>query len=119
MRNLAKIIQLSKEQQEFFSNFSEEHTYNTPAQIIYRGQIPHAAYILTEGKVLIRDGQKKIIHECTPGTIIGYYELFHNAEFTYTAEISAGSKVMILGRFTVLDIQKKHPEDIRHLLEIQ
>ncbi len=97
---------LNAHQIEFFKKYSDEHTYNNLTQIIYRGQVPMAAYLLLEGKVTLKDAQKRVIEECSPNPLIGYSEIHEDKSFRYTAEISPNSKVLILPRSAMFEIKE-------------
>jgi hypothetical protein len=106
---------LSEDQVKYFTEFSDEHIYNTLTQIIYYGQIPMAAYLLLEGKITLLDAQKRKVKECYPKTLFGFSEIYYDKPFKYTAEISPNSKVLILHSSAILEIQKKINEENKSL----
>mgnify|MGYP003690978111 CR=1 FL=1 len=98
---------LSDDQKKEFYNFSNEVTFNSKTQIIYSGQIPMAAYLLLEGSITLKDAQKRVIRTCDPNSLLGFSEIYNNQSYRYTAEIDANSKVLILDRSTIKEMQSK------------
>lgn len=118
-------IQLTKEQIEFFKLFSEVVVFRSPTQIIYSGQIPMAAYLLLEGSITLRDAQNRKLKNCDQGVLLGFTEIYNNTPYKYTAEIHQNSKVLILDRSTILEINtsfQKRPQlniiDLKELTQI-
>ena len=99
---------LTNEQVEYLSKFSKECLYSSETQIIYANQIPMASYVLLAGKIILRDAQKRIVKTCQPKVLIGFSEFFHGKAYKYTVEIESGSKVLILDRSTILEIQNQN-----------
>ena len=111
MMKLKLVNAINENQTKYFKQYSDEHVYNTLTQIIYKGQVPMAAYVLIEGTIILKDAQKRIIEEINPTSLIGFYEIFEQRPFKYTAEISPGSRVLILPRSTIFEIQS-HCKDL-------
>ena len=99
-------ITLTDEQKNYFSYFSDEYLFNSETHIIYSGQIPMAAYLLLDGNITLKDAKKRTIQNCEPNTLLGFSEIYNNVAYKYSAEISSSSKVFILDRSTILEIQK-------------
>lgn len=115
MKNNKYVKTLTQTEVDYLKNFSDQHTYNTQTQVIYYGQVPMAAYLLLEGKITLLDAQKRPIKECSKNSLLGFYEIYTDTPFKYTAEITADSKVLILDRSTILEIKD---EDIDQNFEI-
>ncbi len=86
-------------------------TYLTESEIIYKGHIPHAAYICIEGTVVM--AKKKEVVTLLPGTMIGARELYRNNIFRFHAKVSSGGKVIILDRTTLNEALRHQEESIR------
>lgn len=113
-------ITLTSEQAKYFSYYSDEYVFNTETQIVYSGQIPMASYLLLEGQITLKDAQKRTIRTCGPNTLLGFSEIYNNMSYKYTAQISPNSKVLILDRSTIKEIQKNiHKTQLGQVLNFQ
>lgn len=110
-----QVKSLTNSEVDFMRTVLGDHVYNSSTQIIYRGQVPMAAYILIEGVIELRDSQKKVVETLTGHHLIGFKEICLNKPFRFTAEIQAGSKVLILDRSSIQQIkeifQEKSPKE--------
>lgn len=105
-------IKLTPQQQSFFRLFSDEYHFVNQTQIIYSGQIPMAAYVLVKGKIFLKDIQRRTIRTCSPYSLIGFSEIYSNSPYKYTAEIAEYSKVLVLGRSSIIEIQNSTEQRI-------
>ena len=87
-------------------------TYLSESDIIYKGHIPHAAYVLTEGTVQMT--KKKAVVTLLPGAMLGARELFRNHIFRFNAKVSSGGKVIILDRSSLNEAVSHKHEAIRN-----
>lgn len=99
---------LTPEQVNYFTHFSHVRLYSSQTQLIYAGQVPTAAYLLVEGKIILKDAQKRTIRVCEKHSLIGFPELYNKIPYKYTVEIENGSKVIILDKSTMLEISKHY-----------
>ncbi len=107
MVNEKQINTLSLDQVEVFKGFAKEQTFNTRTQIIYHGQIPMAAYLLLSGEIILNNSRGKKIKNCCKNCLLGFQEILNNTPFRYTAEITEGSKVLILDRTEIKNISEQ------------
>ncbi|MBI2521065.1 MAG: cyclic nucleotide-binding domain-containing protein [Bdellovibrio sp.] len=87
-------------------------TYLAESDIIYKGHIPHAAYVLTEGTVQM--AKKKAVVTLLPGVMLGARELFRNNIFRFNAKVASGGKVIILDRSSLTEAMSHKYEIIRN-----
>ena len=85
-----------------------EHTdarrFNRQTDLIYKGHIPHAAYLLVRGDMFLRDKSHELPLES--GAVIGIKEVLCNVPFKYNVVISEGSEIIILDKTTISELSQ-------------
>jgi CRP-like cAMP-binding protein len=76
--------------------------YNRDTNLIYKGHIPHVAYILVSGKIIIKTKGRDV--ELEKGSVVGVKELLSNTPFRYNVKIESGSEVFILDKSTLIEM---------------
>lgn len=85
--------------------------WSSEAELIYKGHIPAAAYILFDGKVEL--SKRKAMVTLLPGSILGAVEIYKNKVFRFNARVSKGGKIMILDKSTLLEVLHHHHPPIK------
>jgi CRP-like cAMP-binding protein len=101
-----KIKNINISELEYFRNFASEHIFNTGTELIYNGQIPMAAYILIEGSIELTNSKKKVVHQCEPLQLIGFYEIYTETAFNFTAFIKSNTKVLTIDRSAIREMKQ-------------
>lgn len=101
-----EIKSVTQTELEYFQTFGSVHLFNTGTEIIYHGQIPMAAYILIEGNIELTNSRKKIIHQCQPLQLIGFYEIYTDSAFNFTANIKPNTKVLTVDRSAIREMKQ-------------
>lgn len=83
-------------------NHAEIRRFNCETSIVYKGHIPHAAYLLVSGGMFLKDRNKNISLE--EGAVIGIEEVLKNAPFKFNLVIEKGSDVIILDKSTISEL---------------
>lgn len=76
--------------------------FNRQTDLIYKGHIPHAAYLLVNGRMCLKDKSHELPLE--KGAIVGIKEILSNTPFKYNVVISEGSEVLILDKSTIEEL---------------
>lgn len=83
--------------------------YKTRSELIYKGHIPLAGFILIEGAIDIMQG-KKLVGSIVPGQLLGLNEALNHIPFKYQAIIEANSEVIILDQSTLKELSHELTE---------
>lgn len=97
---------LTEEQIHSVLNSVPARIFQTETEIIYKDQVPLAAYLIVEGSVRIYN-KKMMIDQVKAGQLLGVRELLGHKPFKYTAKITPHSHVSILDKSSIQEILEK------------
>ncbi len=83
--------------------------YQTRSELIYKGHIPLAGFILIKGAIDLMQG-KKLVGSIAPGQLLGLNEALHHIPFKYQAIIESNSEVIILDQSTLKELSQEIAE---------
>ncbi|MCK9273878.1 MAG: Crp/Fnr family transcriptional regulator [Syntrophales bacterium] len=104
---------LSLEQQKRLSNIALIRSYSKGTSLFSEGEIASGLYVVLEGRVkvykLSPEGREHILHLAGPGETVGEGALFSGAAFPAYAEAHVKSRILFVGRDSLMHLIKKDP----------
>lgn len=98
-------IQLTPEQIQRATQFSEELSFSNDFDLIYEKQLLPGVIILLEGELQYL--KSKVLKKITKtGSIIGWENIRRNKKSSYGLRIKAGSKIILIGRSGMDELQE-------------
>lgn len=82
----------------------QARTFRCQTDLIYKGHIPHAAYLLVDGGMFIKDKGYQVPLE--KGAVIGIDEILNNKPFRYDVIVEGGSEIIILDKSTICELSQ-------------
>tara|TARA_B100001971_G_C18267890_1_gene595810 strand:+ start:21543 stop:21884 length:342 start_codon:yes stop_codon:yes gene_type:complete len=89
------IYDLSPDQLFSFLKVLEPQVYQIDQTLIYKGNVPNAAFCLLSGKLQIRKYDNST-YPLFPNQIIGLDECLKHSPFKHTLEVHKGTKLLVL-----------------------
>lgn len=99
------IEEVTPKQFEELSKLTDCRFYKEESILIYEGHTPFVGYVLVDGKVEILK-KNKIVSTISPLTLFAVNELINHAPVNFTVRVSPESKVLIMDKSTIHEIQK-------------
>lgn len=97
---------LSEHHTNFLENEMKSQVFQTESVIIYKEQIPTAAYLLLDANIkLVSPIEAPIIFN-QRGCLIGFWQIYHNHPSPIDIYLQAASRVLILSKSTIPFIYK-------------
>lgn len=100
-------ILLSEEIMQRVATYAPPREFLGQTSIVYEGHIPTAGYLIHEGKIDLYK-KKKLIKSIARAHTVGVFDLLHNHESQYSFVVHPGSKLSILDKSTLKEIDKDH-----------
>jgi len=99
----------------YLENNHQQRLFQTPANIIYQGHVPLAAYFVLGGTLEVKRGKRLVDLIEGKNIIIGAKELFYNIEYPFSVRVQTPTKVYILSR-SILEEAMAHGQ-LPHLVQ--
>jgi len=118
MNELDFSFYLNTNEINYLKKFASERIFNSEMTIIYKNQIPTAAYLILEGSIEITNKRKNFSQLLGQNHLIGLKEIYAHKKIKFNIDIKSGSKVLIIDHSTVLELLNKNriENPISHLL---
>lgn len=104
MENSLTIDEISPELINIIKKICKPQTYRTESELIYENHIPHAGFLLLDGEIKCLK-KKKVFRSINECSLFGVKELMNNSPIKFTVKICPNSKVCILDRSSVKEIE--------------
>lgn len=114
MYNHQYIFQISKLNVLLISHLLSEQCYKSDEDIIYKGHIPHCAFLLIKGKITLEFSKYSVLN-LNQGALIGAYELLNYQAVDFKASIESNSLVYLIDKTILDDLFKKNILDFKLL----
>lgn len=118
MNELDFSFYLNIEEVNYLKKFASVQVFNSETTIVYKNQIPTAAYLLLNGEIEISDKRKAFSEVFKKDHLFCLKEIYLHKKIKYNINIKAGSEVLIIDRSTVIELLNKNTfkNPLSHLL---